>query len=85
MLSKETREEAIQFLLTCRYAYINDFTRDECAYGIEGFKPVDEMTDKEIISECEGAYNIIDEDLYDCMIAEMEAHKMLTPTVSIDL
>lgn len=85
MLSQDTKQEVFNHLVRTRYAQILDMRESDCAYGIE-WKSFDDMTDAEIVDEYECSYNVHpdDDDLYDKMIAEMEAHKMLKPTTSTD-
>jgi hypothetical protein len=82
MLSHDTREEVLQYLLKSRYAYILDLEVIDLANGVY-IKSFNSMTDQEIMEEFECSYHCrsVHDELYDRMVAEMEAHRMLTPTV----
>lgn len=83
MLSQDTKDEVFKVLLDCRHAYVLDIDKQDLVHGLD-MKPFNEMTDDEIVDEYECAYQVHpdDDELYDKMVAEMEAHKMLAPTVS---
>lgn len=86
MLSEDTKREVLSILKDSRFAYILDMNRSDMGDGFT-LKPFSEMTDDEILDEYECSYRVHpdDDELYDRMMAEMSAHKMLTaaPEVTI--
>ena len=79
MLSRDTKEDVFRVLLNCRYAKLLDMKIEDLGDGFE-MKSFELMSDEEIVEEYRRAYNVDpkDDPLYDRMMADIAAHKMLT-------